>query len=168
MVLANPPALQDIWPNATCCGCGPANPIGLHIKSYWSEDGKEVICTFQPRREHNSGLTNTTYGGLLASLCDCHSAWTAMAALYRAENREHGSDPAISCVTAILNVTFMAPTPLDQPIVLRAHVEEISTSGRKVTVYCGVYSVEKKTAEARVIAVRVRDDKSRGAQHGAI
>src|SRR5438552_10676486 len=33
------PALQDVWPDATCYGSGPANPRGLRIKSYWSSDG---------------------------------------------------------------------------------------------------------------------------------
>ncbi len=163
-VLADPPALQDAWPNGTCYGCGPANPVGLHLKSYWSADGSEVICTFQPRPEQNGGFDNVMYGGLVASLCDCHSGWTAMAWLYRAEGREHGSQPTISCVTGNLNVSYLVPTPLDQPIVLRAHVEEISSSGRKVTVYCGVYAGDKLTAEAHVIAVRIAADKSQGAK----
>ena len=58
------PALQDAWPNGTCYGCGPANPGGLHIKSYWSEDGSEVVCTFRPGPEYNAraSLTSPTGG----------------------------------------------------------------------------------------------------------
>jgi acyl-coenzyme A thioesterase PaaI-like protein len=158
MVIGNPPALQDVWPSATCYGCGPSNPRGLHIKSYWS--GDEVICTFQPQPEYNAGFENVMYGGLVASLCDCHSIWTAIAATYRQEGREHGSAPAISYVTGNLNVSFLAPTPLDQPIVLRARVEEID--GRKALVTCEVYAGDKKTAEARVTAIRVAANKSLG------
>lgn len=162
-VLATPPALQDIWVSGTCFGCGPANPVGLHIKSYWSADGSEVTTTFHSKPEYNAGFPNVMYGGMIACLCDCHSIWTAIAALYRHEGRDHGSDPIISCVTGNLNVTYLAPTPLDQPIVLRARVEEISPSGRKVNIYCGVYAGEQKTAEAKVIAVRFSGDKSAGA-----
>ncbi len=163
MALANPPALQDIWPNATCYGCGPANPAGLHIKSYWG--GDEAICTFQAKPYHNAGFTNVMYGGLVASLCDCHSVWTAIAATYRQEGREHGSAPAISYVTGNLNISFLAPTPLDKPIVLHARVESITP--RKATVRCAVYAGDIKTVEARVIAIRVAADKSVGAEQAA-
>jgi acyl-coenzyme A thioesterase PaaI-like protein len=159
-VIADPPALQDIWPQATCYGCGPSNPVGLHIKSYWS--GDEVICTFNPQPYQNSGFDNVMYGGLVASLCDCHSVWTAIAATYRHEGREHGSEPVISYVTGNLNVSYLAPTPLDRPIVLSARVQEIHP--RKAIVTCDVYAGEMKTAEARIIAVRVPADKSHGAK----
>lgn len=156
-------ALQDVWLNGTCYGCGPANIHGLRIKSYWSEDGTEVICTFAPQPYHNAGFENVMYGGLIASLCDCHSIWTAIAFTYRQEGREHGSSPAISYVTGNLNVSYLAPTALDQPVLLRAHAEEIS--GRKAKIYCAMYSGDKKTAEAQVLGIRIAADKSLGARH---
>lgn len=156
-------ALQDIWVNGTCFGCGPANPRGLQIKSYWAEDGREVICTFIPQPHHNAGFDNVMYGGMLASLCDCHSIWTAIAHTYRLEGREHGAPPTISYVTGNLNVSYLAPTPLDQPLVLRASVEEVVR--RKAKVNCAIYVGEKMTVEARVLAVRIAEDKSRGASH---
>jgi acyl-coenzyme A thioesterase PaaI-like protein len=154
------PALQDVWPDGSCFGCGPANPYGFHIKSYWSEDGTEAICTFHGQAYHNAGLENVMYGGLIACLCDCHSCWTATAETYRHEGREHGSDPKITYVTGNLNVNYIAPTPLDHPILLRARLDELS--GRKAIVTCGVYDGDKKTAEAKVIAIRVKMDKSIG------
>jgi acyl-coenzyme A thioesterase PaaI-like protein len=156
-------ALQDIWPNGTCYGCGPANPHGLQIKSHWAQDDSGVTCVFTPKPHHNAGFDNVMYGGMLASLCDCHSIWTAIAYTYRHERREHGSRPAISYVTGNLNVSYLAPTPLDQPIMLRAHAEEIS--GRKAKVYCAIFAGEKKTVEARVLAIRIAEDKSLGASH---
>ncbi len=125
MITANSAALQDIWHNGTCYGCGPANPHGLQIKSYWTEDNTEVICSFTPQPYHNAGFENVMYGGLIACLCDCHSIWTAIAATYRHEERKHGSTPTISYVTGNLNVSYLAPTPLDQSILLRAYCEEI-------------------------------------------
>ncbi len=157
-------ALQDVWAESTCYGCGPANTRGLHIKSYWDAATNEAHCTFTAQPYHNAGFPNVLYGGLLASLCDCHSVWTAIAHTYIVEGRPHGSLPAISYVTGNLNVSFLAPTPLLQPIVLRAKVEELS--GRKAIVVCGVYAQATKTAEARVIAVRVAADKSVGYAEG--
>ncbi len=83
--------------------------------------------------------------------------------MYRLENRPHGSEPHISCVTGNLNVSYLKPTPLDQPVILRAQVLEVST--RKATIICGVYSGELKTVEAQVVAVRIADDKAHGVHH---
>lgn len=154
-------ALQDAWPDATCYGCGPANDKGLRIKSYWSEDGSEVVCVFQPRAEYNAGFPNVMYGGLVASLIDCHSIWTAIAHTYREEGRPHGSPPAISYVTGSLTVRYLKPTSLDKPVTLRAHVTELHQ--KKATVECAFYSGEVKTAEGSVTAVRFNMDKSLGA-----
>jgi acyl-coenzyme A thioesterase PaaI-like protein len=154
-------ALQDAWPDATCYGCGPANTEGLRIKSYWSEDGSEVVCTFEPEPKHNAGFPNVMYGGLVASLIDCHSVWTAIAHTYRAEGRQHGSLPAISYVTGSLTVRYLKPTALDTPVVLRAHVTELHP--RKAMVHCDLYSGGEKTAEGDVLAVRFNMDKSLGA-----
>lgn len=158
------PGLQDVWPDATCYGCGPANPNGLHIKSYWSEDGSEIFCVFRPRPEYNAGFPNVMYGGLVASLIDCHSIWTAIAWTYRAEGREHGSPPAISYVTGSLNVRYLQPTQLDKPFVLRAKVTELHP--RKALVECSAYSGDEQTAEGSVVAVRFNMDKSVGAAIG--
>ena len=154
-------ALQDVWPQATCYGCGPANPSGLQIKSYWDADGESVICLFQPGPQHNAGFPNVMYGGLVASLIDCHSIWTAIAATYKAAGQAYGSRPTISYVTGALNVRYLAPTPLDTPTLLRARVTELHP--RKALVTCTVQAGERVTAEGSVVAVRVDDDKSRGA-----
>jgi hypothetical protein len=153
-------ALQDIWPEATCYGCGPANPYGLHIKSYWDSDGETVLCRFQPDLKYNAGFPNVMYGGLVASLIDCHSIWTAIAAAYKAEGRPHGSAPSITYVTGSLQVRYLQPTPLDQEIVLRVHVSEVQ--GRKTHIACTVQAGDRVTAEGTVIAVRIDDDKARG------
>ncbi len=154
--------VQDIWPDATCYGCGPANPDGLQIKSFFSEDGRYLVATFHPRPKFNAGFPNVMYGGLVASLMDCHSIWTAIAFAYQAENRELGSLPAISYVTGQLNVKFLKPTPLDQPIRLKSHVE--GEIGRKTRVLCELSAQDGTlTATADVLAVRIDADKSVGA-----
>lgn len=154
-------ALQDVWPDATCYGCGPANPEGLRIKSYWSEDGSEVVCRFEPQPRYNAGFPNVMYGGLVASLIDCHSIWTAIAWTYREEGRAHGSPPSISYVTGTLNVRFLRPTAIDRPVLLRARVTELQP--RKALVECSLYSGDEETARGEVTAVRFNMDKARGA-----
>lgn len=154
-------ALQDVWPEATCYGCGPANKAGLQIKSFWSGDGLEVVCRFQPGPEYNAGFPNVMYGGLVASLIDCHSIWTAIAWTYRAEGRDHGSLPAISYITGSLNIRYLKPTALDQPVLLRARVTELQS--RKALVACSLFSGDVESAGGEVVAVRFNMDKSVGA-----
>src|SRR5690348_17976244 len=79
-------AFQDFYPDAMahCYGCGRLNDLGHQIKSFW--DGEESVCHFQPKPEHIA-IPGYVYGGLLASLIDCHGTGTAAAAGYRAENR---------------------------------------------------------------------------------
>ncbi|MDQ5822872.1 MAG: PaaI family thioesterase [Chloroflexota bacterium] len=153
--------LQDVWPDATCYGCGPANPEGLRIKSHWSEDSSEVVCRFEPQPQYNAGFPNVMYGGLVASLIDCHSIWTAIAWTYREEGREHGSAPSISYVTGTLNVRFLKPTALDRPVTLRARVTQLQP--RKALVECSLYSGDEETARGEVTAVRFNMDKALGA-----
>ena len=154
-------ALQDTWMNATCYGCGPANDAGLQIKSYWTEDYEAVVCTHHPQEKYNAGFTNVMYGGLVASLIDCHSMWTAIADAYRREEREHGSQPGITYVTGRLDVRYLKPTPLDVPILLYAKVEEVD--GRKTKVFCQLGHEGGVSAEAYVYGVRIVGDKSLGA-----
>ncbi|NDJ86746.1 MAG: PaaI family thioesterase [Chloroflexi bacterium] len=154
-------ALQDIWPQATCYGCGPANPFGLQLKSYWSVDGQAVVAIHHPDPKYNAGFDNVMYGGLVASLMDCHSVWAAIAHAYRSEGREHGSLPSITYVTGRLDVRYLKPTPLNQPIYLHAVIEEIH--GRKTKVFTQLGPEGQVTAEAHVLAVRIDADKALGA-----
>jgi acyl-CoA thioesterase FadM len=93
------------------------------------------------------------YGGAVASLIDCHSAWTASAFGYRAEGREPGSEPLLVSMTASLTVRYLAPTPLDETLRLRAWVD--GDPGRKSRVRCEVGTASKVTAEGDSLFVRV-------------
>ena len=144
--------IQDSYADeiAICYGCGRHNAHGLHIQTYW--DGEEGVCHFTPQA-HHTAFPGVVYGGLLASLVDCHSIGTAIAAMYTAEGRAPGSDPEITCVTANLNVSYLKPTPMGATLVLRARVKEIS--GRKAVISCTVYADDVETVRAEVVAVRV-------------
>lgn len=147
-------ALQDLClPEGMCYGCGSANPDGLHIKSYWSDDGQYIVATFEPQPKFSSGFKNALYGGLIASLIDCHSNWTAMAFGYKAEGREPGTLPLIVSVTGTLGVKYHKPTPLDQTVHLRAWVE--GEVGRKTRVLCELGTAEQVTVTGDSVFIRV-------------
>lgn len=148
-----PIALQELaGPDSICFGCGTAHPTGLKIKSYWADDGVHVTCTHTPAPEY-TGWPDLVYGGLLAMLVDCHSNWTAMAYHYRAEGREPGSLPAISCVTGKLGLTYLKPTPMGVALTLKARVD--GDVGRKSRVLCEVWAGDVMTAVADSVFVRV-------------
>lgn len=138
-------------PNAAICyGCGYNNPHGLHIQTYW--DGEVGTCTFTPKPEHTA-FPGYVYGGLLASLIDCHSIGTAIAAMYDAEGREAGSAPEITCVTGNLNVSYKKPTPIDAELRLETRVKELTA--KKAVVTTELFAGDTVCVTGEVIAVRV-------------
>ncbi|HEC43684.1 MAG TPA: PaaI family thioesterase [Bacteroides sp.] len=124
-------AFQDYYPDdvAHCYGCGYLNESGHQIKTYW--DGDETVTHYTPEPYHTA-VPGYVYGGLLASLVDCHSTGTAAAAKYREENRSMDSQPALRFLTASLKVDYRRPTPLGVPLEIRGKIREVK--GRKVIV----------------------------------
>ena len=147
-------AFQDTYPEnvAHCYGCGRLNEHGHQIKTYW--DGDETVTRFQPHPEHTA-IPGFVYGGLIASLIDCHSTGTAAAAAYRAEQREMDSEPPLRFVTGSLQVDFLKPTPLGPVLELRGRVKELK--GRKVVVESEVWVDGAMTARGEVVAVQMPD-----------
>lgn len=148
-------AIQDFYPedSAVCYGCGRLNAQGLHIRSVW--DGDQSICVFEPRPYHTA-LPGFVYGGLIASLIDCHSTGTAAAAAYRAANRAPGSLPAFRYVTASLHVDYLRPTPLGPPLIVRASIKELK--GRKAVIECELFAEEQLCARGQVVTVQIPED----------
>ena len=147
-------AFQDYYPEnvAHCYGCGAHNEHGHRIKTYW--DGEETVTHFNPEPYHTA-IPGYVYGGLLASLVDCHSTGTAAAAMYRAAGREMDSEPAFRFVTGSLHVNYLKPTPMG-PLEIRGHVKEIK--GRKVVVESTVYAGGVATATGEVVAVQMPEN----------
>lgn len=135
---------------AICYGCGKNNPLGLHIQTEW--DGTEGVCHFTPLPEHTA-FPGVVYGGILASLIDCHSIGTAIAAMHDAAQQPYGSLPEITCVTGQLNITYLKPTPMGVELVVRAHVKELTA--RKAIITSSVYAGEVECVRGEVVAVRV-------------
>jgi len=121
-------SLQDTYsPEGICFGCGPKNEKGLRIKSF-AEDGQEfVTAEFMPKPHHQAfpGMVN---GGIIGSLLDCHSNWTAAYALMRSQN----ADTPPCTVTADFHVKLRAPTPSTQKIYLKARAIEVKEDRAKI------------------------------------
>jgi len=93
------------------------------------------------------------YGGLVASLIDCHSIGTAAAAASEARGVDIAVEGAPRYVTGSLHVDFVKPTPLGLPLELRAWAVEIGE--RKVVVESELSAGGEVTAKGRVVAVRL-------------
>ncbi len=145
-------AFQDFYPAdlSHCYGCGSANAHGHQLKSYW--DGEESVAVFHPQPYHTA-IPGYVYGGLIASIIDCHGTGTAAAAAYRAEGREMGTEPPFRFVTASLHVDYLRPTPLGPPLFMRGRVKEIK--GRKVVVEATVSAEGQICARGEVVAVQM-------------
>ncbi len=148
-------AFQDTYAenSSHCYGCGRLNEHGLQIKSYW--DGEHTVCTFEPRAYH-TGMPGFAYGGLIASVIDCHSTGSAMAAALRAEARELGSQPPIRFVTAALHVDYLKPTPIEGPFELRSTIQQVTP--RKVVLSTELRVRGELCARGEVVAVRLPDE----------
>ena len=145
-------AFQDYYPDAMsyCYGCGRLNEHGHQIKSYW--DGDETVCHFQPKL-HHTAIPGYVYGGLIASLIDCHGTGTAAAAAYRAENRPMDTQPPLRFLTASLHVDYLKPTPLGPLLEVRGKIKEVK--GRKVVVEATLSADGVVCARGEVVAVQV-------------
>jgi acyl-coenzyme A thioesterase PaaI-like protein len=152
-------AFQDYYPDhwAHCYGCGRLNEHGLQIKSYW--DGDESVCTFVPKPFHIA-VPGYVYGGLIASVIDCHSTGTAAAAAYRARGHELDTELPLRFVTASLTVDYLRPTPIEGRLELRSQVREVKD--RKVVVSTTLSAGGEVCARGEVVAVEIPENMSFG------
>lgn len=162
-----PAIIQQHYPDdvAHCYGCGHLNEAGHRLGSWI--DGDETVARFTPK-PHHTAVPGYVYGGLIASLIDCHGTGTAAAAsaaLEAADDPESAPmlDPEVLApgvempryVTGKLEVSYRKPTPLGPELELRGRVRE--RAARKVVVDVTLAAEGTITAEGMVIAVRMPD-----------
>ncbi len=142
-------SLQETYaPRNVCFGCGPANPHGLHIRSF--AKGDEVVAEWKPEKRYEAfpGVLN---GGIIGSLLDCHCNWTAAYHLMK----QAGAEGVPCTVTAEYAIKLLRPTPTGDSVFLsakvidatddRATVEGTLTAGGKVCATCrGVFVAVKE------------------------
>ena len=130
------PLASGMDPNPSNCSCGTCDPPTTYEGTY-----------------HPNGMPGYVYGGLIASLLDCHGTGGAAAAALRREGKEIGDGEAPRFVTASLQVDFLKPTPLGPELEVRGKIVEITD--RKVVLEETLSANGVMTAKGRVVAVRM-------------
>lgn len=147
-------AIQDHYPDemAQCYGCGAANAHGMQLKTRW--DGDETVTVYEPLAVHTA-MPGFVYGGLVASLVDCHGTATGSLAAHRTAGHEPGDGPSPRFVTGRLEVDYRKPTPMGVPLVARGRVVE--QTEKKVISEISVTADGVEVVQGRVVAVRIPD-----------
>lgn len=139
-------ALQDLFlPDNRCFGCGPANPEGLHIKTY--EDGDVFVAEWTPE-ERFQGPPGVVNGGLMAVPMDCHATWAAMHVF----SEDRGGEP-VGAVTAGYSVRLLKPTPIGRRVTFVARVTSRDKRKAKVSVQATVDGTAVATFDGTFVAV---------------
>ena len=142
-------SLQEKFaPGLQCFGCGPANQQGLQIKSIAEDD--KVICTWQPA-PHHQAFPGMLCGGIIGTLLDCHSNWSA--AYFLMQQGKMDKPPCT--VTAYYNVQLKRPTPALKPVHLVAELKEIKTDRAIIT--ASLFSDELLCASCEGMFVAVKE-----------
>ncbi len=149
--MKNQIAVQDTYPEdfAHCYGCGAHHETGHRIKTFAADN--ETITEYTPAPVY-TGAGELAYGGIIASMIDCHSTGSAAIFWMKEHHIEIGSEPAARFVTARLEVDFLAPTPLGMWRLI-GRTEEIGD--RKVIVETDLQVDGITTARGRAVLVRV-------------
>jgi acyl-coenzyme A thioesterase PaaI-like protein len=147
-------AIQDTYPQdaSHCYGCGRLNEDGIQVKTRLDGDG--TLTVFDPWPTHTA-FEGTVYGGLIASVIDCHSTGSAAIFAMVEDGVEVGSEPSPRFVTAHLEVDFLAPTPLEQMQVVGRLIE---ITDRKAVVESDLLVNGTITAKGSAVLVRLRDE----------
>ncbi len=147
--MTEPSSLQETYaPGNVCFGCGPANPDGLHIRSFVS--GDEIVADWRPAKKYEAfpGVLN---GGIIGSLLDCHCNWAAAYHLMK----KAGADAVPCTVTAEYSIKLQRPTPTDGEIHLAAKVVE--SSADRATIEGTLSAGGKVCATCRGVFVAVKE-----------
>ncbi len=134
-------AIQDHYAAqfAHCFGCGPANPHGHQLKSYLV--GEQVIARFTPEAKYSGGYPGNVYGGLIASLLDCHGTAAAAAFALRSLGLEMKDGlTGIRFVTASLKIDFKRPTPIGVELTIVATLRSLDHRKAEVALTLGAGS----------------------------
>jgi acyl-coenzyme A thioesterase PaaI-like protein len=160
-VIGSPPssepdrvALQDRFaPHNRCFGCGPANELGLRIKSFVEErpEGPVVVARWSPSAHHEAfpGVMN---GGIIGALLDCHSNWCAA---HHLMTKAGAASPPCT-VTADFHVVLKRPCPMAE-VELEARVAESTDDRAVIEATLRAAGAEKLAATCRGTFVAVRE-----------
>ncbi|WP_319017700.1 MULTISPECIES: PaaI family thioesterase [Burkholderia] len=116
--------------------------------------GDQTVARFTPEARYSGGVPDHVYGGMIASLLDCHGAASAAAFACQREGREIGDGPQpIRFVTASLKVDFRQPTPLGIELVVTGKLR--SLEGRKAWIDLTLTANGVTCAVGEMLAIRL-------------
>lgn len=145
----NEKSLQEAYaPKSICFGCGPANDKGLRIRSF--EENSEYLAEWKSE-DHHEAFPGMLNGGIIGSLLDCHSNWTAAHFLMK----KNGKDAPDCTVTANYSIKLLRPTPSDALIHLKARVVE--STDTSATVEAELIANDKVCATCKGLFVIVKE-----------
>ncbi|MBN1961209.1 MAG: PaaI family thioesterase [Deltaproteobacteria bacterium] len=144
----NRKCLQEIYaPENACFGCGPANKQGLQLRSF--EDGDMFVAKWQPQTHHEA-YPDVLAGGIIGTLLDCHSTWSA--AIHMMRIRQQPFPPCT--VTSSYAVKLLWPVPTSIPVHIFARVIESSID--RCTVEATLTSDTRVCASCRGLFIAVK------------
>ncbi|MCK5220389.1 MAG: PaaI family thioesterase [Candidatus Aminicenantes bacterium] len=148
-------SIQDYYEErfAHCYGCGRLNKDGHQFKTFW--EGDETITKFTPGPDLKS-LPGFIYGGLIASMIDCHGTGSAALAYAKENNIELEEFNAPRFVTGSLCVSYKKPTPMGPELVVKGKIKEVK--GRKVVIDATLIVEGEICATGEVISLLVPED----------
>ncbi len=114
------------------------------------EDGEELVAEWTPA-PHHEAFEGAVSGGIIGTLLDCHSNWTAAIHLMKRTGRE--SPPCT--VTAEFHVRLLRVTPSRGPLRLRARV--VDSSDERATVEATLEAEGQTTSTCRGVFVAVKE-----------
>lgn len=140
-----------------CWGCGPKNDMGLHLKSYPSQDGKSVTAKIIPDKMYTGGVPQNLFGGMIAMIFDCHGTASAAYFAHIDKGLEFDENTIIGrFITARLEVDFKKPTPMNEEIIVSSKLIELGE--RKAIIEMEMTAKGEVRAKAKMIAVKVKDN----------
>ena len=155
----NTGAIQECYGDRfqNCWGCGVKNQEGLHLHSYPSQDGETCICQIRVPSQYTGGVPNKLFGGMIATIFDCHGTASATWFKLRSQGLDLTKDRVVNrYITARLEVDYLKPVPMDGEILVRSSLEELGE--RKAIIRMEMEVEGQVRARARMVAVGVKDD----------
>ncbi|MCU9602263.1 PaaI family thioesterase [Pallidibacillus thermolactis] len=150
-------AVQDYYGEeiAWCYGCGRLHKDGHHFRTGWLNNTNQTVTYYRPTKDQ-IGIPGFIYGGLIASLIDCHSMGSAALVLHRKNGHEigDGTEPP-RFVTASLHIDYLKPTPEGALLKAVGTVEEIHP--KKWKVVTEMFADDIFCAKGEVIAAVMPD-----------
>lgn len=152
-------AIQDTYPDelAHCFGCGAANVDGMQLKTFL--EGDETVSRHHPDPTRTGGMPGHAYGGLIASLIDCHGTGSASAFVHRERGGVIGEGPPPHFVTGTIEVVYRRPTPMGEELTVRGRLKY--HEGRKAIIEIELSADDEVCATGEVIAVEITSQLSR-------